>query len=115
MSCDDVLESAGQEVLKEYKNLPHHRGLQAGDRSVGQVGAGSDGEAVINPSGAKGGEGFDDDDAEDEPAETAVCALVANHLHKRSNQGSWKPLQQGWKKREKREPRRVGDPPLSFE
>ena len=31
-----------------------------------------------------------------------------------SNQGSRKPLQKGWKKKEKKEPRRIGDPPLSF-
>ena len=48
------------------------------------------------------------------PAETAVCTFVANNLHKGGNRGSWKPLQHGWKKREKKEPRRVGDPPLSF-
>ena len=63
---------------------------------------------------AEGGDGLDDDDEEDEPAETAVCAFVANNLPKGGNWGSWKPLQQGWRKREKKEPRRVGDPPLSF-
>ena len=68
----------------------------------------------MDPAGAEGGEVLDDDDDKDEPAETAVCAFVANNLHKGSNLGSWKPLQQGWKKREKKEPRRVGDPPLSF-
>ena len=35
-------------------------------------------------------------------------------LHNGRNWVSRKPLQQGWKKREKKEPRRVGDPPLSF-
>ena len=68
----------------------------------------------MDPAGAEVGKGLDDDDDEDEPAETAVCAFMANNLHKGSNRGSWKPLQQGWKKREKKEPRRVGDPPLSF-
>ena len=114
MSCDDVLEWVGEEVLKEYKNLAHNRGLQAGNRSVRQVGAGSDWEAVMDPAGAEGGESLNDDDDADEPADTAVCAFVANNLHKGSNQGSWKPLQQGRKKWEKKEPRRVGDPPLSF-
>ena len=28
MSCDDVLQWVGEEVLKEYKNLAHNRGLQ---------------------------------------------------------------------------------------
>ena len=44
----------------------------------------------------------------------AVCAFVANNLSAGSNRGSWKPLQQGWKKKEKRDPRRIGDPLLSF-
>ena len=34
MSCNDVLEWVGGGVLKEYKNLAHNRGLQAGDRSA---------------------------------------------------------------------------------
>ena len=44
----------------------------------------------------------------------AVCAFVANNLNKGSNRGSWKPLQKGWKKKEKKDPRHIGDPPLSF-
>ena len=115
MSCGDVLECIGEEVLKEYKNLAHNRGLQRGHRRVHQVGAGSNGEAVMDQAGDKGGDGFDDDDDdEDKPAETAVCAFVANSVHKESNRGSWKRLQQVWKKREKKERCRVGDPPLSF-
>ena len=47
-------------------------------------------------------------------AETTLHAFVAINLHKGSNRGSWKPLQQGWTKREKKEPRREGNPPLSF-
>ena len=114
MSCVDVLEWVREEVLKEYKHLTHNPGLQRGDPSVHQVGAGSDGEAVMDPVGAEGGEGVNDIDNEEEPAKTAVCAFVANKLHKGSNRGSWKPLQQGWKKREKKEPRPVGNTPLSF-
>ena len=76
-----------EEVLKEYKNLAHNRGLQAGNRSTCQVGTGSDGEAVMDPVAAEGGEGLDDDDDQDEPAETAVCAFVANNLHKGGNRG----------------------------
>ena len=68
----------------------------------------------MEPAEAEGGEGPDDDDDEDECAETAVCAFVANSVHNGVNRGSWKPLQQGWKKRETKEPRRVGHPPLSF-
>ena len=68
----------------------------------------------MNPAGAEGSKGLDNDDDQDEPAETAVCAFVANNLHKGSNRGSLKPLQQSCKKREKWEPHRVGDPPLSI-
>ena len=61
----------------------------------------------MDPAGADGDEALDDDDdADDEPAETAVCAFVANNLNTGSNRGSLK---------EKKEPRRMGDPPLSFE
>ena len=99
------------EVLKEYRNL---RGLRPGDRDVKYVGEGSGGEAAIDPAGADGDEALDEDDADDEPAETAVGAFVANNLNRGSNRGSWKPRQKGWKKKEKKEPRRIGDPPLSF-
>ena len=112
MSCDEILEGVGEEVLKEYRNLHHTRGLTPGDRDVNYVGEGSGGEAAMDPAGADGNEALDDDDDDDEPAEVAVCAFVANNLNTGSNRGSWKPLQKGWKK--KREPRRIGDPPLSF-
>ena len=84
------------------------------DCDVNYVGEGSGGEAAMDPEGTEGGEALDDDDDNDEPAETAVCAFVANNLSAGSNRGSWKPLQKGWKRNEKKEPRRVGDPPLSF-
>ena len=129
MPCDEVLELVGEVVLKEYQHLHHTRGLRPGDRDVNYVGEGSGGEATMDPAplflsgilrpkpamdpaGADGDETLDDDD--DEPAETAVCAFVANNLNTGSNRGSWKPLQKGWKKKEKKEARRVGDPPLSF-
>ena len=32
MTCDEVVEWVGEEVLKEYRNLHHTRGLKAGDR-----------------------------------------------------------------------------------
>ena len=67
----------------------------------------------MDPAGADGDEALVDDDDDDEPAEMAVCASVA-HNGAGNNQGSWKPLQPGWKKKEKRDPRRIGDPPLSF-
>ena len=114
MSCHEILEWVGEEVLKEYRNLHHTRGLRPGDRDVNYVGEGPGWEAARDPAGADGGEALDDDDDDDEPAEIAVCAFVANNLSAGSNPGSWKPLQQGWKKREKRDPRRIGDPPLSF-
>ena len=68
----------------------------------------------MDPAGADGNEALDDDDDEDEPAETAICAFVAKYLNAGSNRGSSKPLQKGWKKKEKKERRRAGDPPLSF-
>ena len=114
MSCDEILEWVGEEVLKEYRNLHHTRGLRPGDRDVNYVGEGPGGEAAMDPAAADGDEALDDDDDDDEPAEMAVCAFVANNLNTGSNRGSWKPLQKGWNKKEKKDPRRIGDPPLSF-
>ena len=114
MSCDEILERVGEEVLKEYQNLHHTRRLRPGDRDVNYVGEGSGGEAAMNPAGADGDETLVHDDDDDEPAEMAVCAFVANKLNAGSNRGSWKPLQPGWKKKEKKDPRRIGNPPLSF-
>ena len=107
MSCDEILEWVGEEVLKEYRNLEHTRGLRPGDRDVNYVGDGPGGEAAMDPAGADGHEALN------EPAEMAVSAFLA-HNGAGSNRGSWKPLQPGWKKKEKRDPRRIGDPPLSF-
>ena len=113
MSCDEILEWVGQEVLKEYRNLHHTRGLRPGDRNVNYVGEGPGGEAAMDPAGADGDEALVDEDDDDEPAEMAVCAFVA-HNGAGSNRGSWKPLQPGWKKKEKKDPCRIGSPPLSF-
>ena len=95
MACDEVLDWVGEEVLKEYRNLWHTRGLKAGDLDVNYVGEGSGGEAAMDPAGADGDEAFGDDDHDDEPAEIAVCAFVAYNLNAGSNRGSWKPLQKG--------------------
>ena len=95
MSCDEILEWVGEEVLKEYRNLHHTRGLRPGDRDVNYVGEGSGGEAAMDPAGADGDEALNDDDDDDEPAEVAVCAFVAKSLNTGSNRGSWKPLQKG--------------------
>ena len=95
MSCDEVLEWVGEEVLKEYRNLHHTRWSRPGDRDVNYVGEGSGGEAAMDPAGANGEEAPDDDDDDDEPTKTAVCAFVANNLNAGSNRGSWKPLQKG--------------------
>ena len=73
MSCEDVLEWAGEEVLKEYKNLHHTRGPQGGNRNVNLLGEGSGEEAAMDPTETGGGEGLNEDDEDDEPAETAVC------------------------------------------
>ena len=114
MSCDEILEWVDEEVLKEYRNLHHTRGLRPGDRDVNYVGEGPGGEAAMDPAGAGGDETLVHDDDDDEPAEVAVCAFVAKNLSAGSKPGNWKPLQQGWRKQEKRDPRRIGDPPLSF-
>ena len=114
MTCDEVLDWVGEEVLKEHRNLHHTRGLKAGDRDINYVGEGSGGESAMDPAGTEGDEALDDDDDDDEPAETAVCAFLARNLNAGTNRGSWKPMQKGWKKKEKKEPRRMGDPPLSF-
>ena len=114
MSCNEILEWVGGEVLKEYRNLHHTRGLRPGDRDVNYVGEGPGGEAAMDPAGADGDETLVDDDDDDEPAEVAVCAFVANNLSAGNKPGNWKPLQQGWRKKEKRDPRRICDPPLSF-
>ena len=114
MSCDEILEWVEEEVLKEYRNLHHTRGWRPGDRDVNYLGEGPGGEAAMDPAGADLDDALVDDDDDDEPAEKAVCAFVANNLSAGSKQGSWKPLQPGWKKKEKRDPRRIGDPPLSF-
>ena len=68
----------------------------------------------MDPAGADGDEAVVDDDDDDEPAEMAVCGFVANNLNAGSNWGSWKPLQQGWRKKKKKDPRSIGNPPLSF-
>ena len=41
MSCDEVLEWVGEELLKEYRNLHHPRRLRPRDRDVNYVGEGS--------------------------------------------------------------------------
>ena len=114
MSCDEILEWVGEEVLKDYRNLHNTRGLRPGDRDVNYVGEGPGGEAAMDPAGADGDETLVDDDDDDEPAEVAVCAFVANNLSAGNKPGNWKPLQQGWRKKEKGDPRRIGDHPLSF-
>ena len=114
MTCDEVLEWVGEEMLKEYRNLRHTCWLKAGERDVNYVGEGSGGQSAMDPARTEGGEPLDDDDDDDQPARTAVCAFVANNLNAGSNRGSWRPLQKGWKKKEKKEPRCMGNPPLSF-
>ena len=105
MICDGVLEWGGEEVLKKQKNLAHNRRLQGGNPGVHHVGGGSKAETVMHPAEAKVRESLHNDDGEDEPAQTAVCAYVASNLQREGNRGSWKPLQQEWKMREKKDPR----------
>ena len=93
MSCDEILEWVGEEVLKEYRNLHHTRGLSPGNRDVNYVGEGRGAEATMDPAGAHGDEALVDDDDDDEPAEMAVCAFVVHNGAGGNNRGSWKPLQ----------------------
>ena len=88
MSCDEILEWVGEEVLKEYRNLHHTRGLRPGDRDVNYVGEGPGGEDAMDPAGAGGDETLVDDDDDDEPAEVAVCAFVARNLSAGSKPGN---------------------------
>ena len=53
MSCDEILEWVGEEVLKEYRNLHHTRGLRPGDRDVNYVGEGPGRESCHGPSGSR--------------------------------------------------------------
>ena len=58
MTCDEVSEWVGEEVLKEYRNLHHTRGSKAGDRDVNYVkyvGEGSGPESAMDPAGTEGG------------------------------------------------------------
>ena len=54
MSCDEILDWVGEEVLKEYRNLHRTRGLRPGDRDVNYVCEGPGGEAAMDPAGANG-------------------------------------------------------------
>ena len=90
MSCNYVLEWVTDELVKEYKNLAHNCGLQGGNRRVHQLRAGSDGETAMDPAGTEVGKPLDDDDNKNEPAGTAVCAIVANNLQKRRQPGKLK-------------------------
>ena len=103
MSFNNALGWVGQEVLEEYKNLDHNRGLQGhGHRGVHYEGEGFCGETALEPAGTEGGEGLDDDDNEDEPPETAVCAFLANTLKEGGNRGSWSPFSRGGGRRKRR-------------
>ena len=53
MSCKNGLEWVGGAFIKQSKNLDHNCGLQGGKRRVHFVGRRSDGEAVMDPVGAK--------------------------------------------------------------
>ena len=106
MTCDEVLEWVGEEVLKEYRNLHHTHGLKAGDRDVNYVGEGSGGESAMDPAGTEGDEALNDDDDDDQPAEAAVSAFVANNLNTGSNQGNLEAPAEGLE-----EEREEGSPP----
>ena len=101
MRCDDVLGWVGEEILKGYKNLTHNRGLQVGDCSVRQVGAGSDGEAVMDLAGAEGGEGLDNDDDEDQlrPPSVPLWRTTCTKEATGEARGSFSRVRRGGKRR----------------
>ena len=53
MSCDEILEWVGEEVLKEYRNLQHTRGLRPGDRDVNYRWRGTWRGSCHGPSGSR--------------------------------------------------------------
>ena len=53
MSGNEILEWVGEEVLKEYRNLHHTRGLRPGDRDVNHVGEGPGRGGCHGPSGTR--------------------------------------------------------------
>ena len=85
MTCDEVLEWVVEKVHREYRNLHHTPGLKAGDPDVNYVGKGLGEESATDPAGTEAGEALNDEDDDDEPAETAICAFVANNLNAGSN------------------------------
>ena len=104
MSCDEVLKWVGEEVLKEYRNLHHTRGLRPGDRDVNYVGEGSGGEAAMDSPGADDDEALDDNDDDNEPAETPVCAFLANNLNAEATGEAGSPCRRVGRRRRRRTP-----------
>ena len=114
MSCDEILEWVWRGGTQGVPKPPPHPRVEARRPRRQLRWRGTWREDAMDPAGAGGDETLVDDDDDDEPAEVAVCAFVARNLSAGSKPGNWKPLQQGWRKQEKRDPRRIGDPPLSF-
>ena len=84
-----MLEWVAEEELKEYKNLHYNRCAQGrGDHRVHYIGEGPGREPAADSAGSQDVEATKDDDNEDEPAEMAVSAFVANNLHTGGNMGS---------------------------
>ena len=104
MSCDEILEWVGEEVLKEYRNLHHTRGLSPGDCDVNHVGEGPGGEAAMEPAGADGNVALDDDDDDNESAEMAVCAFVTSNLNARATGEAGSPCRRVGRRRRRRIP-----------
>jgi len=111
MTCDEVLQWVGEEVLKEYKNHHHSRDWQsAGERrSINAVGERGSSEPEQSSDSER-----DDPQGIPEPTEEEVWAFVAHNLPKGPHRSKWRTLDKGWKDKERKEPRRIGDPPLSF-
>ena len=96
MSCDDDMECVAGSVPKEYTNLHNKHGLEEnGDPGIHYVGDGPGRKFASDTVGCESPEASDDNDDEDKPTENAVCAFVADNLHKEGSIGTGKPLQQG--------------------
>ena len=96
MSCEEVLEWVGEEVLKEYRNLQHTRGLRPGDRDINYVGEGSGGEAAMDPARADGDQALDDDDNNDGPRRNGRLCLRGQQPERREQPGKLEAPAEGF-------------------
>ena len=106
MSCDEILEWVGEEVLKGVPKPPPHPRVEARRprRQLRWRGTwrGNLPWTQREPAAMRLSSTMTTTMS---PPKWPVCAFVARNLSAGSKPGNWKPLQQGWKKQEKRDPR----------